>query len=468
MAARKPIINPKEAVQFIRMGISDEGLMQKYGITARGLESLFKKLVRAGELERFELDQRTELCERSQSVVLAATAESATPKIQIGLAEAVQAVKSGASDLDLMRRFSLSAKGVDKLFKKLILAGALDEEELEQRAQTSQMFQVVELDELPEPVVPKPRVKAADAVRDIRDELSDAALMEKYGLSSKGLESLFRKLVKAGEIMRAELDQRLLDTQSSHYVDLDEPARPNSAKCRISAAEALRDIRSGMNDAALMKKYAVSIRGLDSLFKKLVLSGKIEQTELDRRTFVSQQSHFVDLEGRPEPTAPRVRVKASELASCIRSGMDDAALMERFNLSTRGLGGLFRKLAAAGKVSGAELDARKNPRNGADLSLEQDSNGSYAARHLPDEEEGEFELESPTTQGQLSLLWQERRTGLLAGGMVIALVTRSLGVGLLLPLGQSVPSMDSHAHVPQSVVRRGFRKTSDRTHGYIG
>ncbi len=296
MVARKPIINPKEAGQFIRMGVSDEGLMRKYGITARGLQSLFRKLVQAGELDRFELEQRTELLDRSQSVVLAGAPESVTPKIQISVVEAVQAVRSGMTDLDLMRKFSLSAKGVDKLFRKLIRAGELREEELEQRAQMSQMFQVVELDELPEPIVPKPQVKAANAVRDIRADMSDAALMEKYGLSSKGLESLFRKLVKAGEIMQAELDQRLLDTQSSHYVDLDEPVRPSAAKCRIKAAEAIDDIRSGMSDAALMKKYAISIRGLDSLFKKLVLSGKIEQAELDRRAFVSQQSHFVDLE----------------------------------------------------------------------------------------------------------------------------------------------------------------------------
>jgi hypothetical protein len=421
VAVRKPIINPKQAVQFIRMGISDEGLMQKYGITARGLESLFRKLVRAGELDRSELEQRTELLDRSQSVVLASATEPVTPKIQISSAEAIQAVRSGMSDLNLMRQFSLSAKGVDKLFRKLVLAGLLDEEELEQRAQTSQMFQVAELDELPEPIVPKPRVKAADAVRAIRDDMSDAELMERYGLSSKGLESLFRKLVKAGQIMQAELDQRLLGTQSSHYVDLDEPVRPSPAKCKIKAAEAIHDIRSGMSDVALMKKYAISIKGLDSLFRKLILSGNIERAELDRRSFVSPQSHFVDLEEQPEPTARKIRVKASELAACIRDGMNDAALMERFSLSARGLQGLFRKLAAAGRISGAELDARRNAHEGAELSLDKTCDGT-GANGQRQEEEGEFELESSTTSGWLRLVWEDHKGGILAGSVVIALL----------------------------------------------
>jgi hypothetical protein len=432
VAALRPIINPKEAVRFIRMGLSDEGLMRKYGISARGLESLFRKLVRAGELDSSELDQRTVLFEKSQSVILAGPPEPCTPKIQIDAVMAVAAIRSGLSDLELMQKFSLSAKGVDKLFRKLIHAGLLGQEELDQRAYASQMFQVAELDELPEPVVQKPRVKAASAVRDIRQDMSDAALMEKYGLSSKGLESLFRKLVQAGEIMHAELDHRLLDTRSSHYVDLDEPAQTNGAKCRINAAEALLDVRSGLSDAAIMKKYDISIRGLNSLFRKLVLAGRIEQAELDRRTIVSQQSHFVDLEERPEPAVAKIRVKASDLAACIRSGMNDAALMEKFCLSARGLEGLFRKMVAAGKIRPAELDARRNSRYGADLSFEKDPSDSDANRQQ--DEDAEFELESFSMRGRAGVFWEAHRTAVLAvsAGIVLVIVAIALNAHVLI------------------------------------
>jgi uncharacterized protein (DUF433 family) len=257
--------------------------------------------------------------------------------------------------------------------------------------------------------------------------MNDAALMEKYGLSSKGLESLFRKLVLAGEIMQAELDRRLLTTHCSHYVDLDVPVEPSAAKCRIQAADAMADIRAGMSDAALMKKYDLSVKGLSSLFRKLIVSGKIEQTELDRRSFVSQQSHFVDLYERPEPAVSRIRVKASELAACIRSGMDDAAIMEKFNLSARGLGSLLRKLAAAGRISRAELDARKRTAASAEPAFlpEADSWGNREDRFS--EEEGEFELASPSPRTRLRLMWQDRTRAMLVVAAVAVVCAVAVG-----------------------------------------
>jgi hypothetical protein len=51
-------------------------------------------------------------------------------------------------------------------------------------------------------------VNAEDAVRSIRSEMTDEALMEKYELSQKGLESLFRKLIATGAIEQSDLDRR--------------------------------------------------------------------------------------------------------------------------------------------------------------------------------------------------------------------------------------------------------------------
>ena len=51
-------------------------------------------------------------------------------------------------------------------------------------------------------------VNAHNAVRDIRSGMSDADLMEKYRLSSKGLQSLFEQLVDAKVLKQRELDQR--------------------------------------------------------------------------------------------------------------------------------------------------------------------------------------------------------------------------------------------------------------------
>jgi hypothetical protein len=55
---------------------------------------------------------------------------------------------------------------------------------------------------------PKRTIKAKDIVNDIRDGMSDAQLMDKHRLSSKGLQSIFKKLVDARAIRPKELFNR--------------------------------------------------------------------------------------------------------------------------------------------------------------------------------------------------------------------------------------------------------------------
>jgi hypothetical protein len=63
-------------------------------------------------------------------------------------------------------------------------------------------------------------------------------------------------------------------------------------KQKISAKELLADIRAGMDDPALMKKYGLSAEGLQSALKKLIEAKVITQVELDNRVplaFLKQQ-----------------------------------------------------------------------------------------------------------------------------------------------------------------------------------
>ncbi len=52
---------------------------------------------------------------------------------------------------------------------------------------------------------------------------------------------------------------------------------------QISAKAILADIKAGMDDTALMKKYQLSDKGLQSIFKKLVDAGVLKQEELEKR-----------------------------------------------------------------------------------------------------------------------------------------------------------------------------------------
>jgi hypothetical protein len=55
----------------------------------------------------------------------------------------------------------------------------------------------------------KRTIKAKDIVNDLRSGLTNFQLMEKYGLSSKGLQSIFAKLMEAGAVRVGELNGRV-------------------------------------------------------------------------------------------------------------------------------------------------------------------------------------------------------------------------------------------------------------------
>jgi hypothetical protein len=54
----KPVISATDAAQCIRSGMDDSALMKRYGISAKALRSLLRKLVAAGVFEQSELDKR--------------------------------------------------------------------------------------------------------------------------------------------------------------------------------------------------------------------------------------------------------------------------------------------------------------------------------------------------------------------------------------------------------------------------
>jgi uncharacterized Zn finger protein (UPF0148 family) len=54
-------------------------------------------------------------------------------------------------------------------------------------------------------------------------------------------------------------------------------------KVKIDARDVLKDIRDGLDDTALMKKYRLSGAGLQSLFSKLIEAGLIKRADLDKR-----------------------------------------------------------------------------------------------------------------------------------------------------------------------------------------
>jgi hypothetical protein len=72
----------------------------------------------------------------------------------------------------------------------------------------------------------KRKIDAREAVRDFRAGVDDVSLMKKYRITSRGLNSLFSKLVAASLITKAEMTSRAAICAESVIIDLQEVSQP--------------------------------------------------------------------------------------------------------------------------------------------------------------------------------------------------------------------------------------------------
>jgi rubrerythrin len=154
----------------------------------------------------------------------------------------------------------------------------------------------------------KPIIDAKEARDNIRSGMSDSALMAKFKLSPKGLQSLLNKLVNVGAVSKAELVLLLPEFMKSATISADgnSSAGQESAGTgkKVNAYEAARDIRSGMSNTDLMKKYGISPSGLEDLFEQLVGEALILPSELQFRlsAIAGMANRGNSVEARKKPT----------------------------------------------------------------------------------------------------------------------------------------------------------------------
>ncbi len=140
----------------------------------------------------------------------------------------------------------------------------------------------------------------------------------------------------------------------------------------INAFEAVQSIRSGMDDAALMEKFALSVDGLQSLFQQLAAAGILTQTELKKRLGDKYESVIVDVDHSelPKNASHKKVVDGAEVLKLVSSGASDAELMKKFNLSFKGVRSLFGKLLKLNLIKPA--DYRKRMRLRKSVILDDD------------------------------------------------------------------------------------------------
>lgn len=109
--------------------------------------------------------------------------------------------------------------------------------------------------------------RARQFVADVKTGMTDDALRVKYGLSAR---KFFFYKASALDVIAKER------------------AREFRAKRKINAHQLLADVKSGMNDDALMAKYVLTARELQSVFRQIIEAGLATPLDLSSRLAVTK------------------------------------------------------------------------------------------------------------------------------------------------------------------------------------
>ena len=274
--------------------------------------------------------------------------------------EALNAIRTGKSDHELMERFKLSANALQSLFQQLLAAGLLHPSELRDRISHDPTTVVVGIaqTEPAEGRSKKPVIDAADALQCIRNGMSDAALMKRYGISLRGIQSLFNKLVASGAMPLQELEERNKKVRQSPHQALSpaDDTREGAHAGGLHGGSPAAAARSGVDANEPPEQRRLPAESLHSTSKEQPLPLPTESAGGAQDAAESNGSVILAVRSAAGPK--KAVIDSADVLFCLRSGMDDAVLMKRYNLTARGLQSLLNKLAATGAISQQELDDR--------------------------------------------------------------------------------------------------------------
>lgn len=143
--------------------------------------------------------------------------------------------------------------------------------------------------------------------------MSSSELMKKYQLSTEGLESALKRLLEENAISPDELETFRSSRDERRTLE----SRGHSAgKKTLKAKELLADIRAGLDDAGLMKKYGFSAGGILKALNRLIWEGLMSPSELAERRSLVKTVYMPVFECRSCGD-----VQFSKVEKCPRCGM---------------------------------------------------------------------------------------------------------------------------------------------------
>ncbi|MBI5569439.1 MAG: PilZ domain-containing protein [Desulfomonile tiedjei] len=112
-------IDAKQLLKDVKAGRDDGSLSEKYGLTPRELLKVLTRLVLKGFMLPAELAQRKSLLKAAR----------VPRQRQVSLKDIIHDIRSGMGDIDLQRKYDLSAKSFLRLVERLVDTEALSPEE---------------------------------------------------------------------------------------------------------------------------------------------------------------------------------------------------------------------------------------------------------------------------------------------------------------------------------------------------
>ncbi len=129
----------------------------------------------------------------------------------------------------------------------------------------------------------------------------------------------------------------------------------------ISVRALETDIRQGVKESEVLAKYRLATRQLERLLNRMLKAGHLSDLEVMHwlKMTDSQLMRAFRESSEPHPVQPERRtIKAKDVVQDIRSHMTDAQIMEKYQLSARGLQSVLKKLIRHKLISEADLEVR--------------------------------------------------------------------------------------------------------------
>jgi len=195
-----------EAVDFVnsvRSGSTDPELMERFGVSAQGLQLIFGELLRAGLLKASELRERLsssqwwvilDISERKQH-------DRSALRPVIPAKDALESIRAGMDDATLMKRYNISARGLRSLFDKLLAERIITEADYCERTRETVGTPLLDTT-TPENYLRSAERESIDEeelAREIKKGIDYKVLLEKYPFSANVLQKAYGKLLRKNE-----------------------------------------------------------------------------------------------------------------------------------------------------------------------------------------------------------------------------------------------------------------------------